>query len=280
MPWQVFLYQLPCQRSIFSSGANHWVTPQDLGIATLNSTISFVTSLESQKGPMFSAASACQSHCFPHESEDKAPISQSTLAIPCNLGPTEVPWSSNGKQLFHLLLVPGSGHCPWGRAEGPTSETKLRPSLLTHTYFALSFLQSACANCYQPITNALTHPNSSRDHWGPTRIPQYKDTRPGSSLSRHEYPDDFLLYHNLSKDWGCWPKRGSFQCSHTRQPNSPSAFLESAPYHPHRLQEVTEVTLHFTHRGTLEKTKNKNKRTKTLFSPWSRWCMRNAFVKQ
>lgn len=176
MPWQVFLHQLPCQRSIFSSGANHWVTPQDLDIATLNSTISFVTSLESQKGPMFSAASACQSHCFPHESEDKAPISQSTLTIACNLGPREVPWSSNGKPLLHLLLVPGSGNCPWGCVEGPTSETKLRLSLLTHTYFALSFLQSAFANCYQPITNALTHPNSSgRDHWGPTRIPQYKD---------------------------------------------------------------------------------------------------------
>lgn len=40
MPWQVFLNQLPCKRSIFSSGANHWVTPQDLDIAMLNSTIS------------------------------------------------------------------------------------------------------------------------------------------------------------------------------------------------------------------------------------------------
>lgn len=124
MPWQVFLNQLPCKRSIFSSGANHWVTPQDLDIAMLNSTISPVMSLESYKGLGFSAASACQSHCFPHESEDKAPISQAMLAKPCNLGPTEVPWSSNGKQLLHLLLVPGSGNCPWRCVEGPTSETK------------------------------------------------------------------------------------------------------------------------------------------------------------
>lgn len=46
------------------------------------------------------------------------------------------------------------------------------------------------------------------------------------SLSRHEYLDEFMLYHNLSKDWGCWPKRGSFQCSHPRQPKSPSAFFD------------------------------------------------------
>ena len=76
-----------------------------------------------------------------------------------------------------------------------------------------------------------------------------------------------MLYHSLSKNWGCWPKRGSFQYNHTRQPKSPSAFLESAPYHPHRLQEVIEVTLLFMCRETWEKTKNKTSKQKPSSLP-------------
>lgn len=37
-------------------------------------------------------------------------------------------------------------------------------ALLTHV------LQSAWAHCHQPVANALTHPNSSGDHFDPTRI--------------------------------------------------------------------------------------------------------------
>lgn len=145
MPWKVFLNQLPCKTSIFSSGANHWVTPQDLDIATLNSNISSVMSLELCKGPVFSAASACQSHCFPHESEDKTPISQSTLAIPCNLGPTEVPWSSNGKQFLHLCLCQALAIVHRDVLKGQLLRQNIRsPNFPSHPHLFLSVLSSKC----------------------------------------------------------------------------------------------------------------------------------------